>query len=529
MTKNAKQQVVENQVDGSQVSAKPGPAPQILPPSGTVTQGAGDPDQQGGDVVPFERADWSEFAFESRPVMGGGDLLDGHDIYEGQKTKEKSPYCFRTDLWSSRRGGELFDQFGSAIPLNEGEVREALTDFFNASFDIAPELLPEDQVTNPGRRQFLESLIQTPEYQSLHARTALDDTAAELACGSFAQSFGTIVKELQAQQQEPEQGTPEQQRKNAFRKQMKIMSAINQGLQAANQQVGDYEDACRAFGTGKGGGGQMDTKALSDLFRRVRTNDGLARICQLAGRYRRRGQSMQRRKVKHGRDDVVGTVLSGDVSRAVPSELLAFVVPELRPLAYAKMADGSLLSRDYRGVERVAKGPVMIFLDESGSMHGEPSYHAKAFALTMAWIAQHQKRWCTLVAFSGSADVKDLRAVVLEPGKWKNEDLFAWLEQFDGGGTTLDWLRGESMTEMFAAAGATKGKTDVVVVTDAEVSASAAVIESCRKWKAEYQAKIIGLVIGCQDAGSLGMMADKVFVAKHLDVNSEGIDEAFSI
>ena len=171
----------------------------------------------------------------------------------------------------------------------------------------------------------------------------------------------------------------------------------------------------------------------------------------------------------------------------------------------------------------------MIFLDESGSMHGEPSYHAKSFALAMAWIAQHQNRWCCLVAFSGSSAIDDLRIMVLEPNRWKQEDLFAWLEQFEGGGTTIDWLHGNIMSQVFAKTGAEQGKTDVVVVSDAEVRTTDAVIASCLVWKKANQAKVISIVLGTNNAGDLGRVSDKVFLANHLDVESDAVAEAFSI
>ena len=476
----------------------------------------------------FERASWSEFGFEERPEhvpVGAGE--GGVGFAEVGKSLSVSPYCLDVDQWCARRGSELCGEFGEMIPAEAEAVQTAMGDFFTAAFEPSPVLRPATGCVDQARHQFLASLLETPEYHALHARTNFDSEASELACGSFAQAYGVIVAELT--KSAPDGQTPEQQAKNEFRKQMKIMSAVSQGINQACQQVSNYEDACNAFGSCKGPGGQMDTKAMAGLFKKIRDNDALARICQLAGRYRRKAQSMQRRKVVHGRDDMVGTTLSGDIARVVPSELVAFNDPDLEVVALAKLAEKGLLSREYRGIEKVAAGPLMIFLDESGSMHGEPSYHAKSFALAMAWIAQHQNRWCCLVAFSGSSAIDDLRIMVLEPNRWKQEDLFAWLEQFEGGGTTIDWLHGNIMSQVFAKTGAEQGKTDVVVVSDAEVRTGDAVIGSCLEWKKANQAKVISIVLGTNNAGDLGRVSDKVFLANHLDVESDAVAEAFSI
>jgi hypothetical protein len=60
----------------------------------------------------------------------------------------------------------------------------------------------------------------------------------------------------------------------------------------------------------------------------VRNDPVLRRIGELAGRYRRMAQSRQRRKVRHGLDDVVGVTLDGDLARVLPHELAKLVVPE---------------------------------------------------------------------------------------------------------------------------------------------------------------------------------------------------------
>jgi hypothetical protein len=49
--------------------------------------------------------------------------------------------------------------------------------------------------------------------------------------------------------------------------------------------------------------GSNDPRALATLYRQVRSNKTLRRICELAGRYRRVAMSRQRQKATHGLDD----------------------------------------------------------------------------------------------------------------------------------------------------------------------------------------------------------------------------------
>ena len=93
------------------------------------------------------------------------------------------------------------------------------------------------------------------------------------------------------------------------------------------------------------------------------------------------------------------------------------------------------MCRLYRGYEPVAKGPVIVVIDESGSMEGQKVHTAKALALALAWVARHQKRWIALVAYSGDSGE---RLLPLPPGRWNEPALMDWLAAFIGHGSSLD-------------------------------------------------------------------------------------------
>ena len=95
------------------------------------------------------------------------------------------------------------------------------------------------------------------------------------------------------------------------------------------------------MGIGAGSPGSNDPKAVAALYRRVRNNATLKRICELAGRYRRVAQSKQRRKTTHGLDDVVGVVLDGELGRLLPQELAKLAMPEFEDDTLAALWKGS--------------------------------------------------------------------------------------------------------------------------------------------------------------------------------------------
>jgi uncharacterized protein with von Willebrand factor type A (vWA) domain len=195
------------------------------------------------------------------------------------------------------------------------------------------------------------------------------------------------------------------------------LRAVGRALAKATEEVGEMSEAAAALGLGPGSPGSNDPLAIAELFRRVRGNPALRRICELAGRYRRMAQSRQRQKVTHGVDDMVGVVLDGDVGRLLPHELARLAIPELELDTLRRIVERQAMCRQYQGVEPVAKGPVIVAVDESGSMEGSKVETAKALALALAWVARHQRRWIALCAYSGDSVVQGHRRprLVAEP------------------------------------------------------------------------------------------------------------------
>src|SRR5439155_15114462 len=181
------------------------------------------------------------------------------------------------------------------------------------------------------------------------------------------------------------------------------LRAVGRALAAARDEVAEMKEAAAALGMGPGAPGSNDPQAIAAVFRRVRSDPSLKRICELAGRFRRVAQSKQRRKTIHGLDDVVGVEPGGDLARLLPHELAKLAVPELELDTLRRLVERQTLCRDYHATEPVGKGPIIVSVDESGSMQGDKVHTAKALALALAWIARQQRRWCALVAHSGGS------------------------------------------------------------------------------------------------------------------------------
>jgi uncharacterized protein with von Willebrand factor type A (vWA) domain len=336
------------------------------------------------------------------------------------------PTALEVDEWGLRRGRDLVAESERLRACGTDEF--AAADFFTAAFEPEPRLT--EGCADPKRHQFVRQLLDTPEYRALHADTRLDDTAAAIAAGHFAEEFAKLKKQDCGGAAQPT-GTGE----DDLAGEMAALRAVGKAVTEARKEVDELKDAAAALGLGPGQPGSNDPRAIAELFTRVRSDPALRRISELAGRFRRVAQSKQRQKVTYGLDDVVGVEPGGDVGRLLPSELARLAVPELELDALRRIVERQAMCREHHAVEPVGKGPILVVCDESGSMDGMKVHTAKALGLALAWTARQQRRWAGLIAYSGGSGE---RLLALPPGRWNEPALCDWLSDFIGGGSDLD-------------------------------------------------------------------------------------------
>jgi uncharacterized protein with von Willebrand factor type A (vWA) domain len=426
-------------------------------------------------------------------------------------TTSAGPTALEVDDWTIRRGQELLDESDRFRGLDLDAA--AAADFFAAGFEPEPRLLPA--CDDAARHSFLKQLLETPEYRALHAVTVLNDSSAEIAAVAFGEQFAASRKDAAANT-EAAALTEEDE--------MATLRAVGKALTAASAEVTEAREAAAALGLGAGSPGSSDARSITTLYRRVRTDASLRRICELAGRFRRVAQSRQRRKLLHGSDDIVGVTLDGDIGRVLPHELARLAIPECEEDVLRRLVERQVLSRDYRASEPVGKGPIIVAVDESGSMEGEPVHTAKALALAMAWIARQQRRWAALVAYSGDSGE---RLLALPPGRWDERALLDWLSAFIGRGSTLD-VPVREMPRIYRDLRAPVGDTDVLFITDCQCTIPVTVSAAFLAWKKTVSARLWTLVLGDQ-AGDLATISDEIHLVRTLGVGEEGVERVLSL
>ena len=439
-----------------------------------------------------------------------GGTLSPSGFETTQKPAEASLTALKLDQWSLRKGNELLVESPRLRKLNLCSA--CVSDLHAAAFIPNPELV--ESCSDPLRREFIQELLNTPAYQSLHASTKLNTVAAEIASIAFAEELSALAAKVEASPQTPEPKGLD----------VAVIASASRAAKDAVEGVQELESVTQAMGMGPGEPGSSDVNAIASAFKAARSNKALMRICVLAGRYKQLTQGLHKARSKNGFEEVTGLENGGDISRLIPSELMRLGIPELEIDFLRRFAERQCLCREFEAQERVGLGPVVLVVDESGSMVGHRNESAKAVALTIAWLARKQGRWCGLVAFSGGTGH---RVLALPPERWNQVQLYSWLESFIGCGSDQD-VPVQEMAAIFTEIGAPLGKTDLIYVTDAELRISDKKASAFKAWKALVQARLISLVLN-SDPGDLTSISDEVHLINSLDPAEAGIKKVFSL
>lgn len=421
----------------------------------------------------------------------------------------KGDYCLKLDSWDKEQG-ERLERKNSR---RNGGTRWAWADFFGAAYLPDPERVP---CKDAQREQFLNSVMDSSDFRMLKESTYLNDLTSDLAAEKLADGYANFLRERH-------NGKPEDE-------EMIAAGEAAEALQNAQAEVDSLNDTMSALGCGSDPGtttSPMDVAKTIQVFDRVRHNAMLKRICELAGRWRMMAQSKQRQKVLHGYDDMVGVTLSGDVGRILPAELAKLAHPLLKMDSMRRLVERQTMSRDYRGVEKMGKGPIIICVDESGSMTGEKICQAKAFALAMYWIARHQRRWCCFVSYSSGPFG---RYLCLPHNKPDETALLDWLGGFIGAGTDMEVPFRKLPGEWWSAINPPRGKTDMLILTDGQVQVDPQLEAFFLDWKRREKVRTIGLMIGARGRGGLDSTLDDCYsVGGSVSFTDAGFQKAMSI
>ena len=133
--------------------------------------------------------------------------------------------------------------------------------------------------------------------------------------------------------------------------------------------------------------------------------------------------------------DIVGANMSDDVTKAFPAELALAASKKGRALFALKHSQKTILTKDFEARSKeLVQGPVVLYVDISGSMCGENELWSKAMAYVIAEGATRQRGRCRytfstpgLIRASPSSHARVTQRIFLTSCAW-----------YTRGGTSFD-------------------------------------------------------------------------------------------
>ena len=440
---------------------------------------------------------WDDFVREQKPSVNY--LINNYEIVQ-----------------LSRFGKELFERL-----YNEDQVKwlvseQDVEDYFRAVCDGMPTKLPDnyrpengvwfaimDELTNAAGWPLLLNRCVGDQFASgNNAVMLLNELAEAIEQAISEQTFdvelltqsGQQLQELRDKfQKETAKGNTG--KATEIRQQAKeLVNQINDAIQQAKEQVGaeaskivdsvnkandELQDQMSSlFGDTAGQGASSGTLAEKKaLAKRLNRNQTLRKIATRLGTLRRIwGERKRARKAKSNYENITGVKFDNNVTQAFPSEIALAATPQGRALFALKYAERTLLTKDYTANRKdLGKGPIVMYIDVSGSMTGASEIWSKAIAFVIAEEALKQRRKVQINLF----DTYIQNSVTIEPNKASASKLLDFVgDWFLRGGTSFNSvidhaLKNDELTK----------NSDVLMITDGESAVNDAFVKRLKAFK----------------------------------------------
>ena len=207
-----------------------------------------------------------------------------------------------------------------------------------------------------------------------------------------------------------------------------------------------------------------------------------------------------------------------DLSHVLPIELAVMADTETEDIFYLKYATKKLqlfankpkkqsvmkVEQQKKKKPRLEKGPIIVSLDTSGSMNGDPIKLAKSLLLQLLRMAKKQRRKCFLITFSVRTKTLDLS----RPSSWKLVDKF--LENTFTGGTNGEQMLNAALKMLNTS---TFGMADVLIISDFFFNIPSSTTIAKMKKEHNKGTRFYGLKID-SDSNNYSNILDKIWTVK---------------
>jgi uncharacterized protein with von Willebrand factor type A (vWA) domain len=283
------------------------------------------------------------------------------------------------------------------------------------------------------------------------------------------------------------------------------------------QQTSAY---VQAWGLGEGSDIKVPFGIKRSALERIRNSSYLKKFTDMIGKYKECAIEEQKKKSKDAAVEIKSVKVGKNIEDALPSEKLGFCNDVLKKDIYRKISEGQLLTYDKESQKQKNKGPIIVCIDQSGSMSGEKDMWAKALAVGILEVAQLQKREFACIPY----DSRVRKTVIIHKDEINPDKIIGIAEENANGGTDFE----EPLKEASKLIENSDFKeADVIFITDGDCSVSDDFRRKFKQLKEDKDFRTMGVLVdyGHCTRTTLDDFCDSVTnvskIADATDANSE--------
>lgn len=471
--------------------------------------------------------------------------------------------CLNADSYDKRSFEKLFD-ISSKLQNIEQEGEKEISGFMNLLGDQWVSLYKGDPQINPEttgkalvHKPLVQRVMESEEYERFRENTKYDDFASAVSTISLGENTVKYIKlqkeqneklkeqmvqqkQLQQQLNKNQQAMDNRQsqgnqptkaqekKKQSLEEQLQqlqqdISQQLSQGMnpgQMLKQAGQDASDAQKGVedllsgpqaGSGRGEMQKLPLRTQLELAHILKNQRSVKKVAEWAGRFK----SIARKKQKSKSTDSVqrqGIVQGNDLELLLPTELAQFKNQATRLDFLRRFTEKQTLQYAPKGKESTGKGPIVLCLDQSGSMRGLKE-QAAGFTLAITMIAKSQKRDLAYIPFEdGIGEI-----LYFPKGKIDSSSILKIAVEFMNGGGT-DFMKPLDKAVEIIERKERFRNADILFITDGEAYVHNSFLNEYQKKKQKLSFNCMSVMLGRSRRGDevLKSFSDEIFSAADL-------------
>ena len=273
----------------------------------------------------------------------------------------------------------------------------------------------------------------------------------------------------------------------------KLQPQVNKAVDQAHQAAKDLQEAMSCLAGSEAGAGTKlnDLEEKKELAKKLEKHPELRKLVKRLGALRQAWANRKRaRTAQTNYSDIVGAKFSDEVIKAFPAEIALAATEQGRALFALKYSQKTILTKDYEAKSKeIGSGPVIMYVDISGSMQGERELWAKSIAYVVAEECLKQNRAIHIHLFDTRID----QSVYLEKNRKDNDKLLDFVLRWStGGGTSFCSVIDHTLSKHKDNV----GKADVLMITDGNANVTDPFIKRLNAFKEQHGVQWSSFCIG---------------------------------